>query len=81
MKNNTSASRSTPRRSFLFAGLASLVTGLFCQRTAKAAGIKAAGEPVTTHLRQGEPPVQPLDTMLLFERPSDAVLQNMAERG
>lgn len=68
MKNDTTVPNSTHRRGFLFAGLASLVAGLFGQRPAKAAEIKSAGEPVTTHMRQGEPPVQPLDTMLLFER-------------
>jgi len=29
------------------------------------------GEPLTTHVRAGDPPVQPLDTMLLFERGDD----------
>ncbi len=70
MKNAT-VPRSTHRRGFLFAGVAALVAGLFGRRSAKAAGLKATGEPVTTHLRQGEPPVQPLDTMLLFERGDD----------
>lgn len=71
MKNNTIVRHSTHRRGFLFAGLASVLPGLFGQRRAKAAEIHATGEPVTTHLRQGEPPPQPLDTMVLFERGDD----------
>ena len=30
--------------------------------------LQRSGEPVTTHLRQGQPPTQPLDSMLVFER-------------
>jgi hypothetical protein len=73
MQNNTTVSPATRRRRFLLAGLTSLIAGLFGRRAAAAAatGAKATGEPVTTHLRQGEPPVQPLDTMLLFERGDD----------
>jgi hypothetical protein len=59
------------RRQFILGGLVSLVAGLFGARRAAAASTKAAGEPVTTRMRQGEPPVQPLDTMLLFERGDD----------
>jgi hypothetical protein len=59
-----------PRRRFLLAGFASLIAGLFGARKAAAATTKA-GEAVTTRMRQGEPPVQPLDTMLLFERGDD----------
>jgi hypothetical protein len=62
---------SNRRRQFLLGGLVSLVAGLFGGRRAAAATPKAAGEPVTTRMRQGEPPVQPLDTMLLFERGDD----------
>ena len=58
------------RRQFILGGLISLVAGLFGRRAA-AASTKAAGEPVTTRMRQGEPPVQPLDTLLLFERGDD----------
>jgi len=49
----------------------SLLAGWFGGRRAAAAPIKAAGEPATTRMRQGEPPTQPLDTMLLFERGDD----------
>jgi hypothetical protein len=59
------------RRQFLLAGLCSLIAGLFGRRSSAAATTKSAGEPVTTRMRQGEPPTQPLDTMLLFERGDD----------
>jgi hypothetical protein len=62
---------SSRRRQFLLTGLFSLVAGLFGARRATASPAKATGEPVTTHMRRGEPPVQPLDTMLLFERGDD----------
>jgi hypothetical protein len=69
---NTKASvPSTRRRHFLLAGFISLMTGLFGSRRATAAPAKSTGEPVTTRMRQGEPPTQPLDTMLLFERGDD----------
>jgi len=58
------------RRQFLLTGLISLVAGLFSGRSAAAAA-KSSGEPVSTRMRQGEPPAQPLDTMLLFERGDD----------
>jgi hypothetical protein len=69
--NTTDTPRPSGRRRFLLAGLVSLVAGLFSSRSATAATAKAGGEPVTTRMRQGEPPVQPLDTMLLFERGDD----------
>src|ERR1035437_4155314 len=59
------------RRQFLLTGLFSLIAGFFSGRSAAAAATKATGEPVTTRMRQGEPPGQPLDTMLLFERGDD----------
>ena len=62
---------SSRRRHFLVAGFISLMAGLFGGRRATAAPAKSAGEPVTTRMRQGEPPTQPLDTMLLFERGDD----------
>jgi hypothetical protein len=58
-------------RQFLLTGLISLVAGLFSGRRAAAAPARASGDPVTTRMRQGEPPGQPLDTMLLFERGDD----------
>jgi len=64
--NDTPASRG--RRQFLLTGLISLVAGLLGRRKAGAAPVKSSGDPMTTHMRRGEPPVQPLDTMLLFER-------------
>ena len=64
-----------PRRSFLAKALAAIGAGLL---GAKAFAQNAvgrewtfSGEPLTTHVRAGDPPVQPLDTMLLFERGDD----------
>jgi hypothetical protein len=69
---NTKASvPSSKRRQFLLTGFISLLAGLFGSRRATAAPTKSAGEPVTTRMRQGEPPTQPLNTMLLFERGDD----------
>jgi hypothetical protein len=59
------------RRQFILAGLMSLITGFLGGRSAAASTAKSAGDPVTTRMRQGNPPVQPLDTMLLFERGDD----------
>ena len=64
----TETPASTGRRRFLLGGLASLVGGLFGFRAKAAATTTAGGAPVTTHMRQGDVPTQPLDTMLLFER-------------
>ena len=55
------------RRLFVFSSIAAAVTGLL-NRTTRAAN---TSEPMTTHMRRGNPPVQPLDTMLLFERGDD----------
>jgi hypothetical protein len=66
--NKTDGPSSRGRRRFLLAGLASLIGGVFGGRASAHAATKASGEPMTTHMRQGEPPGQPLDTMLLFER-------------
>lgn len=62
---------SSGRRRFLLGGFVSLIAGLFGGRSVAATTTKAAGEPVTSRMRQGEPPSQPLDTMLLFERGDD----------
>jgi len=69
--NTNDISSSRGRRRFLLAGFASLLAGWFGGRSAAAATAKTAGDPVTTRMRQGEPPTQPLDTMLLFERGDD----------
>ena len=69
--NTKATPPSSGRRQFLLTGLISLIAGLFSGRSAAAAATKATGEPVTTRMRQGEPPGQPLDTMLLFERGDD----------
>jgi hypothetical protein len=65
-----------PRRNLLASALAA-VTGAVFSRAARAAGAAGgaaarSGEPVTTHMRVGDPPAQPLDTMLLFERGDDS---------
>jgi hypothetical protein len=62
---------SSGRRRFILTGLLSLIAGLFGARRANAATTSATGEPVTTRMRRGEPPSQPLDTLLLFERGDD----------
>ncbi len=63
---------SSRRRQFLLAGVFSLIAGLFAgRRAASAPTTQATGEPVTTRMRRGQPPTQPLDTMLLFERGDD----------
>jgi hypothetical protein len=69
--NTTDTPHPSGRRQFLLTGLFSLIAGFFSGRSATAAAAKGTGEPVTTRMRQGEPPGQPLDTMLLFERGDD----------
>jgi hypothetical protein len=73
---------SEARRRFLQTGIFSAVSGLIGsgRRTAEAQDAKApagdgdrspvirTGEPVTAHMRQGSPPEQPLDSMMVFER-------------
>ena len=68
--NQKAISPSRGRRQFLLAGFCSLLAGLLGRRTA-AAPAAQAGDPVTTRMRKGNPPVQPLDTMVLFERGDD----------
>jgi hypothetical protein len=69
--NQSDTSAASGRRRFLFASLLTIIAGLFGVRRGAAAETKTGGEPVTTRMRQGNPPVQPLDTMLLFERGDD----------
>ena len=69
--NPSATTRRTARRRFLIGGLTGWAMALVGRRNAPAAEMKATGEPVTRHLRQGDPPAQPLDTMLLFERGDD----------
>lgn len=70
MNMNDSLS-TTGRRRFFLTGLLSFFAGAFGIRSGAAAETKTRGEPVTTHMRQGNPPTQPLDTMLSFERGDD----------
>ncbi len=65
------------RRGFIIAGLAALVGSLLGKKTAAAAEeakpepertMVAKGETLTRHMMKGRPPVEPLDTMILWER-------------
>lgn len=71
-----------PRRKLLKQGLLAMLTSFFFGRKeaqaqqpppapGAASPLQRTGEPVTTHLRQGQPPEQPLDSMLVFERGDD----------
>ncbi len=64
-----------PRRSLLRAAMAGAAALLFGRRTATASspttqpgGLAMEGPPLTTHVYRGRPPVEPLDTMIRFER-------------
>lgn len=59
------------RRRFLGQGLLSLLAGLGIGKTTAQANAEPNADVVKKHMRQGNPPVQPLDTMLLFERGDD----------
>ncbi len=59
------------RRGFLSAAFAWLVACLLAREGSAAAGDAAGDDIVKRRMRQGDPPVQPLDTMLLFERGDD----------
>jgi hypothetical protein len=67
---NENRRRESDRRHFLWAGFAALLAGILGRKATgqERKGVKKTGEPVTTRMRRGEPPEQPLDTMLLFER-------------
>lgn len=70
--------RETNRRGFLTAGVAAFVAGLLGKKaiaaTSKPKPSKPASDLVTdgeilkTHVRKGQPPIEPLATMILFER-------------
>ena len=64
---------STNRRWFLWTGLTAFISGLLgrdavAQAAKTPPGLQKSGEPLTARMRLGNPPAQPLDTMLLFER-------------
>jgi hypothetical protein len=63
------------RRSFLARALTALGAWLVGARAFAQDVVQGrwsfTGAPLTTHVRAGDPPVQPLDTMLLFERGDD----------
>jgi hypothetical protein len=63
----------TNRRRFLWTGLTAFVSGMLGRNAAAQAAkatprLQQSGEPLTSHARLGNPPSQPLDTMVLFER-------------
>lgn len=66
------------RRGFLRHGLVAGIMGLLglgsdadAEERRSEDTVQQNGTPVTTHMRQGQPPVQPLDSMLVFERGDD----------
>ncbi len=73
---NPSDSRYAGRRNFLRRGLLTLIGGLFLSQRAPAAAARdprrpalvTEGETLKTIVKLGEPPVPPLDTLVLFER-------------
>lgn len=64
----------TARRGFLAKGLLAFVGGLLARRAQaaepepKASSLAGGGEVVKTNMAKGRPPVEPLDTMMRFER-------------
>jgi hypothetical protein len=58
------------RRKFMFGGMVAAISALFGRRAA--AEVTASPDVVTRHMRQGDVPSQPLDSMLLFERGDDS---------
>ena len=67
----TNASSSTARRGFLAGIITSIAAVILGRKRAEAAAAQNASEPVTTRMRLGEPPAQPLDSMLVFEGGDD----------
>jgi len=62
------------RRGFLRKAVAGMFGGLFVHKAADAAegDLETSGQVLKRHVRKGQPPVQPLDTMVLFERGDDS---------
>lgn len=61
----------TPRRGFLITALAAIAGVLLGKKAPAAeepATMEAIGEPLKSHMIKGRPPVEPLDTMILWER-------------
>jgi len=71
------------RRNFIRNGIMALAGGLLGKRAlaadepAKPSTMEAVGEPLKNHMIKGRPPVEPLDTMLLFERSDNNVANPM----
>ena len=73
MKEEQTKPRPKDRRGFLRKAMWFVLGGLFTQKgvaedSASGGDPEMRGRPLFTHFRKGNPPVQPLDTMLLFER-------------
>jgi hypothetical protein len=69
---------STPkRRGFLSAAFASAVACVFAKRADAALD---AGDALKRHERRGNPPTQPLDTMILFERGDNSTGRGMTHQ-
>jgi hypothetical protein len=62
------------RRGFLSAAIASAVACVFAKRADAAPD---TGDALKRHERRGDPPVQPLDTMVLFERGDQSTVRGM----
>ncbi len=74
MKPETNSSHSPSRRKFIFAGAIAFLSALFGRKVEadpKPEPLVTSGQPLTTDVRLGNPPLQPLDTMILFERGDD----------
>lgn len=69
----TDCSSRTPRRSFILGGLAALAGGLFGRKAAAeepqaGSALVTEGEILRANVYKGRPPLEPLDTMIRFER-------------
>ena len=75
----------TPRRGFLITALAAIAGAVLGRKALAVEGTKpepprsmvAQGEPMTSHMMKGAPPVEPLDTMLKFERSDNNTERSM----
>jgi hypothetical protein len=69
MKQPTPNESLPQRRRVIRGALSAAIIALFGNKSASAqADLSGDGVPLTAHLRRGNPPSQPLDTLVLFER-------------